>query len=153
MATPLATLARNLVLATPTVIGQADPIADVAPQALGDLDRGPRQSPHPADIEERLVDREPFDQWARVLEHAEHRLAGLGIGGEAGRDDDRLRAQPASLSSAHRGPHAVGLRLVTGCEHDPSAHDHGPPAQAWIVSLLHRREERIDVGMQDRPFT
>ena len=38
MATPLATLARNLVRATPTVTGDPDALADVSAQALGDLD-------------------------------------------------------------------------------------------------------------------
>jgi hypothetical protein len=45
----------------------------------------------------------------------------------------------------------VGLGLVAGREHDTRTHDHGAAAQAWVVSLLNRREERVDVRVQNRP--
>ncbi len=44
------------------------------------------------------------------------------------------------------------LRLVAGCEHDTPADDDGPAAQTRIVSLLDRREERVEVGVQNRRF-
>jgi hypothetical protein len=35
-------------------------------------------------------------------------------------------------------------------EHNPGADHYGPSTQASIVSLLDRRKERVDVGMQNR---
>ena len=67
-----------------------------------------------------------------------------------GSDHDRLRAQPAGPCAAHRSADAVGLGLVAGRKHDTAADDHGAAAQARIVALLDRREERVEVGVQDR---
>ena len=71
------------------------------------------------------------------------------VGGHPRRHDDRVRAEPPRLAAAHRGLDAVRLRLVAGREHDAAADDHGPPAQPRIVALLDRREERIEVGVED----
>ena len=73
---------------------QADPLADLTPQAHRDLRRRPRDPLHPADVEEGLVDREPLDQRRGPLEDVEHRPAGLDVGGPPGRHDHGLRAQP-----------------------------------------------------------
>ena len=64
LATPLATLARNFVLATPTVMGRPTRSEDLAPQPHGDLGRRAREPSHAAHVEERLVDRHPFHQRA-----------------------------------------------------------------------------------------
>jgi hypothetical protein len=66
------------------------------------------------------------------------------------RDDDRLRAESPRERAAHCRAHAACLRLVARREHDAGADDHRPPAQARVVALLHRRVERVDVGVQDR---
>ena len=58
----------------------------------------------------------------------------------------RLRAPPA-----HRGLDPEGLRLIGGGEHDPPADDHGSAEQARVIALLDGREERIEVGVEDRP--
>ena len=152
LATPLATLARNFVLATPTVMRQADLLSHLAPQPHRDLGGRPCDPPHPADVEERLVDREALDERRGVLEDAEHRLARLGVNGHAGRDDDRVRAQPAGLVATHRRAHSVRLGLVARREDDARADDHRPPAQAGIVPLLDGRVERVDVRVKDRRF-
>ena len=80
LATPLATLARNFVLATPTETGQADLLEDVPAQPHGDLRRRARDPPQPADVEERLVDRQPLHERRRVVEDLEHRLARVAVG-------------------------------------------------------------------------
>ena len=69
---------------------QPDPLADLPPQPDRDLDGRACDPLHPADVEERLVDRQPFDERRRVVEHGVERLARLRVGGHAGRDDDRL---------------------------------------------------------------
>ena len=65
-------------------------------------------------------------------------------------DHDRLGAEPAGLRAAHRRFDAVRLCLVARCEHHAAADDHGPSAQARIVSLLDRRVEGVEVGVEDR---
>ena len=129
---------------------QADPLADVAPQAHGDRGGTTREPSHPAHVEERLVDRHAFDERRRVLEDPVDRLARLDVGGHPRRDDDRVRAQAASRRSAHGRTDAVRLGFVARREHDSRADDHRPAAQARVVSLLDRRVERVDVGVENR---
>ena len=67
---------------------QPDPLAHVGAQPGGDLDRRAGDAAQPADVEERLVDRDALDERRRVVEHGEHGPAGVGVGLEAGRHDD-----------------------------------------------------------------
>ena len=95
--------------ATPTVIGSPTRSSTSRRRRDGDLGWGARNPSQTADIEERLVDRQPFDERCGVVEDREHRLARLGVGRHTGRDDDRTRAQPARLPrrpspSARRRP-------------------------------------------------
>ena len=55
--TPLATLARNLVRATPTVMARPTRSRTATSQAPGDVDRLAGDASQTADVEERLVDR------------------------------------------------------------------------------------------------
>ena len=107
---------------------EPEPLAGGAAEADGDLPGRAGDPLHPADFEEGLVDREPLDGRSRVLEEGVEGTARLRVGGHPGWDDDRLRAEPASLRSAHRGPDAVRLRLVAGGEHDTASDDHRPSA-------------------------
>ena len=129
---------------------QADLVTDVPSQPRGDLGRRADASLHPADVEERLVDRDPLDDRRNVVEDPEDRLARIDIGGHPGRDDRRAGAQAAGSRRAHRRAHSEGLRLVARCEHHPQPDDHGPAPQARVVPLLDRRKERVQVGVQDR---
>ena len=47
----------------------------------------------------------------------------------------------------------VRLGFVAGRDHDSHADDHRAAAQTRIVPLLDRREEGVDVGMEDRRLT
>ena len=125
-------------------------LEDIAPQPHRDLGGRARDPLQPAHIEERLVDRQAFDQRRRVLEDAEDGLAGGDIGRESRRHDDRPRAQAACLSPAHGGSDAVGLGLVAGRQHDAPADDHRAAPQAGIIPLLDGCVERVQVGVQDR---
>ena len=122
----------------------------LAAQLRRDLDRGARHARQAADVEERLVDRQPLDERRGVLEHLEHGLARLDVRGEARRDHDRPRAQPPRLPAAHRGADPERLGLVARGEHDPAADDHRPAPQPRVVALLHRRVEGVEVGVEDR---
>jgi len=114
---------------------------------LGRSARDPLEAPN---VEERLVDREPFDERRAVVEDAKGRLARLGIRRHPRRDDDRARAQPPCLPAAHRRAHPEGLGLVARGQHHSRADDDRPAAQARIVSLLDGRIERVEVGVKDR---
>ena len=75
---------------------KADLLQELPAQSHRDLGRRARDPPQPTDVQEGLVDREPFDERRRVVEHLEHRLACPAIGIHPRTNDDRLRAQPAS---------------------------------------------------------
>ncbi len=114
-----------------------------------DLHRRSGDGRQAADVQERLVDRDAFDVRRGVVEDREHGLAGLDVVLEPGRHHDRLRAQLAGLTSAHRRAHPVRLRLVAGREHDAGADDDRAAAQVRVIALLDRRVERVQVGVQD----
>jgi hypothetical protein len=103
---------------------QADLLADSRLQSRRDLERRPGDALHAVDVEERLVDRQPFDERRRILEDTVERLARLRVRAHARPHHDRVRAEPASLAAAHRRAHAVRLRLVARGEHHPAADDH-----------------------------
>ena len=101
LATPLATLARNLVRATPTVIGSPTSLAHAARAAARRSRAGvPEIRSQPADVEERLVDRQPLDQRRRVVEDLEDRLARLRVG----RPCAAARRSPAGRAGAPARP-------------------------------------------------
>jgi hypothetical protein len=129
---------------------EAHALEHVASQPHRDLGCRAFEPLEAAHVEERLIDGDPLDERRRVLEHLEHSLARLRVGGHPRPDNDSGGAQPSRARAAHRRPDAVGLGLVAGCQHDTRTDDDGPPAQAGVVPLLDRREERIEVGVQDR---
>ena len=75
LATPLATLARRC--GHPDGDGQPHPLADLAPQPHGDLGGRARDAPEPADVQERLVDRESLDQRRRLRKTSNTALLAL----------------------------------------------------------------------------
>ena len=129
---------------------QPDPFEHLAAQADRDLGRRARDAREAADVEERLVDREPFDQRCRVVEHREHGPARFRVRVDPWRDDDRVRAAAPRLAAVHRGTHAERLGFVARSQHHSAADDDRLPAQAGIVTLLDRRVERVEVGVEDR---
>jgi hypothetical protein len=129
---------------------QTDAVAHLSSQPRGDLGRRARDPLEPANVKERLVDRQPFDERRAVLENAKSRLARLGVGRHSRRDHDRARTQPPGLPATHRGTHSESLGLVARGQHHSRADDDRPAAQAWIISLLDGRVERVEVGVKDR---
>jgi hypothetical protein len=105
--------------------GQPDALEDLRSQPDGDLQRTARDPSRSSDVEERFVDRKTFHERRRVVEHLEQRPAGLAVDIHPWGDDDRMRAQPERLCSAHRRPDPIGLGLVAGREDHAGPHDHG----------------------------
>ena len=88
---------------------QPDLLEHAAAQPRGDLERRARPSPHAANVDEGLVDRQRLDERRRVLEHAVHGLARLRVGVHARPDDDRARGRggaPRAPPMAVRMPNA-----------------------------------------------
>src|SRR5581483_1430340 len=125
---------------------RSDPLA----QPRGDLDRRPHAALEAADVEERLVDREPLDDRRRVLEEPEDVPARLRVRLEPRRHRRRVRAQPARGSLPHPRADAERLRLVARREDDAHPDEHGPAAQARVVPLLDGGEEAVQVRVEDR---
>ena len=146
---PARHLGQELGAGRPDGDGEPDLVAHRGPQPDPDLDRRAAHLPEAADVEERLVDRDAFDERRRVVEDREDGPAGLDVGLEPWRHDDRLRAQLASLATAHGRAHAERLGLVAGGQDHAGADDHRAPPQLGVVALLDRRVERVQVGMQD----
>ena len=67
-----------------------------------------------------------------------------------GLDHHGVGAQQAGLAAAHGAAHAARPGLVAGGHDHPAADDDRTPAQAGVVALLDRREEGVEVGVQDR---
>jgi len=80
LATPLATLARNLVLATPTEIGRPTPSRTSRRSRAAISVAVPEIRSSPRTSRKALVDRESLDERRCLFEDLEHRLAGFGVG-------------------------------------------------------------------------
>ena len=111
----------------------------------------PGDPAHPAHVEERLVDRQRPRRPATCPRRPRRPPCSPPStpsirGGTTTACGHSRRASPA----AHRALHAERLRLVAGREHHAAADDHRPPAQPRVVALLDRREERVEVGVEDR---
>ena len=92
---------------------QPDLVAHPLPQPRGDLDRRARDPPHPAHVDERLVDRQPLDHRRRVVEDREHLLATPASTPRSA----AARRSPAGTAARayrarHRGLDPERLRLV-----------------------------------------
>ena len=114
---PLATFARNLVLATPTVIASPTSSRTRAPQLHGDLERRAGDPPQPAHVEERLVDRDPLDHRRGVVEDLEDRLARLRVGRIRGGTTTACGHSRRACRAAHRACDPERLGLVARGEH------------------------------------
>ncbi len=125
-------------------------VANLLPQLRGYPLGGPGDPLEAADVEERLLEREPLDRRRRPAEDLEELPARPRVLVEVRVDRDRLGAEPTRRVSAHASCDAAGLRLVARRHDDTGADDDRPPAQGGIPPLLDRREERVDVGVQDR---
>ena len=104
---------------------QADLVEHAPTKLGGNLGGRACDALQSTNIEEGLVDREPFDERGRVLEDGEDGLARVAVGRHPRRHDDCMGAEAVRLPPAHRRPYAVGLRLVARREHDTGADDHG----------------------------
>src|SRR5216683_8430084 len=82
--------------------------------------------------------------------------AGLAVTRAVGTDDDQLRTELHRFVERHRRAHPERPSLVRRAHDDcaarPSRHRHRHSAQLWIVALVHRRVEGVDVDVEDGPW-
>ena len=137
-------------VATPTVIGRPTRSRTSRRRrtaisvGVPEIRRSPRTSRKASSIDS------PSTSGAVSLEDVEHRPAGLDVGRPPRRHDHGLRAQPPRLAPrpSPRGRRRPWPRSSPPAP--PRPDDDRPAAQAGIVALLDRREERVEVGVQDR---
>ena len=149
LATPLATLARNLVLATPTEIRRPT-CSRTSRRSCTAISVGVPAIRHKPLTSRNAssIDR-PSTQRRRLLEDPEHGPTRFGVGSHPRLDDDGVRTQPPGLRAAHRRAHPARLGLVAGGEHDTHPDDDRAAAQPSVVTLLDGRVEGIEIGVQD----
>ncbi len=108
----------------------------------------------PVEVQVGLVEADDLDA-LDVLAHdrPSARRGDLPVGGEVGREEHRLRAQPPRPRGRHRRADAVAARLVAGGRDDrarPAAgDDHRRAAQLGVAQQLDRDVEGVGVEVGD----
>ena len=152
-----AILATSLVAATPTDAVSSQLALDRVLDPAGDRRAVPEQGARRRDVEERLVDRDRLHERREPPEDRHHLAADALVRAAVHRHEDAVRAEPPRRPDGHRGVDPELPRLVRGRAHDPAvvrpAHPDRdrPAAQLRVVALLDRREERVEVDVEDRP--
>jgi hypothetical protein len=105
------------------------------------------------EVEERLVDRERFDQRRQRLHGVTHLAADPDIFRHVGPDHGGGGTKLQRLEHRHCRAHAVGARDVARRRHHASlaaADDDGPVGEIRIIALLDGGVERIAIDMGER---
>ena len=103
-------------------------------------------------VEEGFVEAERFDGGGEGFHQGADRAAGFGVGGEAGFDDDGLRAEFQGLEHRHRGADAVDAGKVAAGRDDAAvaaADDDGVIFEGRIVALFDAGVESVAVHVGD----
>ena len=134
--------------------GQPRLILHASANTLPDLSRRTEDAARPGDIQEGLIDAQPFDQRGHVVEDRHDLSRQHPILLEMRFEHDRTRAQTHGPRQRHCRAHAIlAGRVVRGGHHRarrPPGDDDGLRHQLRPVEQLHRREERVEVDVQDR---
>lgn len=110
------------------------------------------------DVELHLVNRDHLEEGDvaggdEVGEDSLHPLRIPAVKVVAGRNPDRVRAEAGCLESRHGGAHTESSRLIRAGRHHATAgtgtDDDWFADQTRVLELLHRREERVQVDMDD----
>ena len=106
------------------------------------------------DVEVGLIQRHGLHHLGNVAEDAHDLNGHLTVAVEAGPDDDAVRALAHGGGHGHgrvdaKPPRLVGRRGHHAPTLGPAAHQHGQPAQLWVIELLHGGVEGIQIGVDD----
>ena len=133
--------------------GQPMLTVDAGPDPPGDGGGRPQPPDGPADVQERLIERERLDLGGHPAEQGHDLLGDGAVDPVARRHEHGLRAQPPRPADRHGRPHPERARLVAGRQHHAAAadgaHDHRFPGQLRPVPHLDAGVERVHVHVQD----
>ena len=142
--------------ATPTDAVELELVADVRLDAPADCSPGPNRPPCRSRRGRPRRSRPAPTSGVKRRRIANTSLLTLAVLPAVDRHEDRLRAQRERLGAGHRRADPEGARLVAGGDHHApaagtAAHHHRLAAKRGIVALLDRREERVQIDVQDGP--
>jgi len=143
----------NLLGPTPALAGETDLGAYCPADLLRDLGRRPEQRRAGGHVEERLVERERFDQRGEAPEDLPDLPGHRDVVVHPAAHDHRAGAASDGGGHRHRRVDAEDARLVGRRRHDAPApvasHQHGAAAERRIVPLLDRGVERVHVDVEN----
>ena len=155
----LATLAMNFDVPMPTE-AVSPPVASATPAAQLLRERGHRRRPSRSGspAASRSTNASSSDSGSTSGETSRSSpittRAGVAVGVEPAGEERRVRAARPGLAGRHGRADAVLARLVRRRGHHPAAADAADhdrlAAQRGLVALLDRREERVQVQVEDR---
>ena len=150
-AVPLAVFASSFVLPPPTVTASPTRSRDVAPEPRCDLPRRPVTRSSPVTSRNASSSEIPSTLGAWSSKTRKSALLASTYASKRGRTTTRCGQSRRAVRAAHRAADPVAPRLVARRQHDSAAHDDRTAAEARVVPLLDGREERVGVGVEDRP--
>src|SRR5215469_8118532 len=101
-------------------------------------------------VGEGLIDGDPLNEWRKIINYLDGRIAQPLVVLEMAANKNELRAELARPSTWHTPADPIGPGFVRSSEHDSATDSDRPAAQRWIEQLLDRSIERIQVRMKDR---
>ncbi len=146
-------LGEELVGGDPDRAAELELVTHVGANALGDLRALAEQAQGAGDVEERLVERQGFDQGRVSTEDLVDLRADLRVQLVVARQEHRVGAAAAGDRRRERRVHSVPARLVRRRGHHAtvagSADDDRLPREFRPPPQLHRHVERIHVDVED----
>jgi len=132
---------------------QAGALEDLPTDAPGDRRPVAEEASGAAHIEKRLVERERLHEGSEGAKDLHHLSRCPGVARAARGSPDPLWAAAQRLDGGHRGVDSESSGLVAGGRDDPPwtgmTDDQGESPQGRVVEDLDRREERIEIGVED----
>ena len=109
------------------------------------------------DVQERLVQRQAFDDRRDLPEDRENYRGNFLIAGNPRLDDRGVRAKLQRAAHRHCRVDAVFSRFITGCRDyaagPGAAHQDGFVLEFRVIAFFHRRIKGIHVDMQHMPLS
>lgn len=120
---------------------------------------GPLETGHPG-THIGLVPAPYLDWVAKVAQHFHHPVGDRLVGGRVGREEDGCRAPARGEAQGHARVHAELTRFVGRAGDDlagfgrvpATADDHRQSDKFGVALQLHRREELVEVDVQNPAF-
>ena len=94
------------------------------------------------DVEERFVDRDPFDSRGEVVEDGHHIVAKPLVAVEVATDEKEITAKLTGPPTGHASVDAVAPRFIRGSQHHASSHGDRPVPQSRDPRVVPRTRRR-----------